>query len=470
MKKKIWMCGTVVTFLLFIVIVSASRKSDVPTEARFLMGPKSKGIQAAFEIAGNIAEQIIPKVSEMPKIVDIIIGEDYHTALCEDGTVWRWCNGQTTQNALKIPKLEGIVKIMEADATSSWGSTLYALSEDGYIYAWGSNRERLVSYEETEIEEFPTPVRMDGLSGIVNMDARNGKGFAVDKNGTFYEWGLPMYWYDDDYKPGFPENKKELVRDVEALFAGAGDYSYFIKKDGTVFAIMSASIFDYPNYVYPYIFPALEDGEINPNDEDFTWQFVTQLDENSKFGKTVLYELGKSRGIGLIASDAYTMFLYDEKDNSLWYWNSSRIRYHDDYNVMVDAGTCREDYRGKFEEIVFTDYIWKGDGTETKIKDICAGKENVLFLTDDGQVFLSEYVTYDVQDIAYYWYGSGGKQGDDFYGNMKLKELNFRRCAGVEGIVSINTDGKYCFSAVNEQGEYFKLDLTPVNKRYFQKE
>ncbi len=46
--------------------------------------------------------------------------------------------------------------------------------------------------------------------------------------------------------------------------------------------IMSASIFDYPNYVYPYIFPVLEDGEINPNDEDLTWQFVTQLDENSK--------------------------------------------------------------------------------------------------------------------------------------------------------------------------------------------
>ena len=49
------------------------------------------------------------------------------------------------------------------------------------------------------------------------------------------------------------------------------------------------------------------------------------------------------------------------------------------------------DYSGIFKEVDTKGIL----GTEElpKISNMCVGKENVLFLTEDGQVFISEYTT-----------------------------------------------------------------------------
>lgn len=414
----------------------------------------------------------------MPKIVDIIIVDNYHIALCEDGTVWNWNSSTTAFSSLaqssayekieaqKISQLKDIMKIMEVGTEEL---TIYALSKDGFVYAWGSNRGLLICAEETQDKIFYESVKRKGLSDIVMMDANNGKAFALDRTGTFYTWGLPFYWNEiEDLKPGFPQDKKGFVEGVKVLSAGSGQYHYFIREDNTIFSIMEADLLD-NRHIYPYIFPKLENrkenGSRSNKDSDSIplLEYAIRLSEGSKFGLTILHELGTCEDVEKISSDGYTMFLY-KKDHTLWYWNSDRIKYHDNIAALSDPETARIDYSGSLEEIDFRTILGiKYNKKRTpKIIDICPGIEYVLFLTDTGQVFMSEYRTKEIQDIEYY--NTANTRADriestGIISQMHLKELSFQKL-DLENIISINTDGNFHFSAVDEEGNYFGLDMT----------
>lgn len=93
--------------------------------------------------------------------------------------------------------------------------------------------------------------------------------------------------------------------------------------------------------------------------------------------------------------------------------------------------------------------------------EICAGKENTLFLMENGQVFMSEYITTEVKDIEYYNGANTRADRTVFTSvkpNMELKALSFRRL-DYEDIVHINTDGEYHFSLIDKNGDYFALSI-----------
>ena len=118
-----------------------------------------------------------------------------------------------------------------------------------------------------------------------------------------------------------------------------------------------------------------------------------RIDEGSKCGKTILYEMGSDADINQMAADGYTMFIV-KADGTLWYWNSERIKYHDNKAAMADVNS-KINYGGKFIAVDYTRLLngEENRADDQKITDLCAGKENVLFLTDSGQVFISKYVT-----------------------------------------------------------------------------
>lgn len=424
-----------------------------------------------YKDLGEIEKEVIKESTfeekAIPKIVDIIIVNNYYIALCEDGTVWSWDINQKVENIQKLSKLKDIVKIMEVGTEEV---TIYALSKDGFVYAWGSNNGLLINTEENSDKIFYEPIRLKGLSDIIQIDANNGKAFALDQNGTFYAWGLSLYWNDaEDLKPGFPKEKKDLAEGVETLVAGAGEYSYFIREDKSVFSIMEADILDF-RHIYPYIFPKFEikGYETNKNLTNTLslLENAISLSQGSKLGLTVLHELGTCKNIEKIGADGYTMFLYKE-DNTLWYWNSDRILYHDNIAALANPETALINYSGSFEKIDFERVLGNEDSNGIlKIVDICAGLENVLFLTNDGQVFMSEYKTNEIRDVEHYNTANTKKDRTDItsvISDMHLKELVFKKLDFQE-IISINTDGNFCFSLVNVKGEYFYLDLTLSRK------
>lgn len=401
--------------------------------------------------------------NSIPKIIDIIIEDDCCTALCEDGSVWAWENIYSRSNLHKISNLNNIIKIIDA------GPAMYALSEDGHVYAWGSNEWGQISVEDRDAY-FEEAIQLSGLSDVVDMDvnldadSEKAKGFCIDENGNFYEWGLYLYFEEaKDREPGFPQENIELVQGTKKLFTGTGNYNYFIREDGSVFSIMETDLWESTR---DFIFPRLpvEENRFDADAAPLTGNEIPfrTLNHGTKYGLTILYELGEEEGVEKIASDPYTMYLYKE-DGTLWYWNSGAVQYHDNKYAMSNPEIYGEDYQGGFEEIDLKKILGIDDKEEhiPKIVDMCAGSENVLFLTDDGQVFVSEYVTSEIRDVEYYILRNTNpnRSRTGWIYDLPLKTVDFYKLDW-ESIASINTNGEYCFSAVDEQGAYFYLDIS----------
>ena len=66
-------------------------------------------------------------------------------ALDEDGYVWKWEEGKTKADAVAIVELEDVVQLVDTGCGS-----VYALTAEGDVYAWGMNRGWLIDPEESE--------------------------------------------------------------------------------------------------------------------------------------------------------------------------------------------------------------------------------------------------------------------------------------------------------------------------------
>lgn len=405
----------------------------------------------------------------MSRITDIIVTDEYCNALCEDGTVWRWERKKGVKTAEMLPGLEDVVKIVNVGASHE---TIYALTEDGYIYGWGKNETLLhpeagfVPREEWD-RDCEEPVRIGELSEITELDGGSGKVFALDRDGTFYMWGLDMGREDiSDETPGFPQEEKESVEGIEILAAGGGyyNYSYFIKKDGTVISIMEG---DRRQQISQYIFPIIteewETADMSVRDpvsaQYLQEDSVTELGAASKIGEVILYEAGKCGDIEKTASDRYTVFCY-LRDGSLWYWDSNRVRFHDDIQLLLRPESKREEYKGCWRKLDYEEILRDTSEGENKIRivDSCSLEEHILFLTEDGQIFVSEYVTEKTESVEYYWRSPNLiYPSEKRFRTIDLKMVQLKRLEP-EHIKSINTDGGSHFSAVDEEGRCWLID------------
>lgn len=457
MKKKCVLCMLI---FLLIIIGGYNLRKWIELKQLYSTGDcKSSEIENIRE-SGKENEEELQEV--MPKIIDVVADGSKVTVLCEDGSVWSWGKNESRASACKISNLSNVTKIMYA------GPAIYALSEDGHVYAWGSNNWLQIKSEDAADKNFEKAEQILGLDNIVDMDvsvdldSSRAKIFAIDDSGSFYECGLYLYWDEEkDYEPGFPEKNADLVQGVYKLFAGTGNYHYFIREDGTVFSIMDNSIWE-GNHINDFIFPTLPielpDLSVDISPLYLSDIFYVDLREGTKYGTTILYELGQDEGIKCMDADKYTVFVARE-NGTLWYWNSKMIEYHDCKDALADSESCKEDYSGYWEKVNIKEILNITDESDQlfNVVDICAGSENVLFLTDDGQVFISEYVTSSTEDIEYYNQESTNPDRDRIkkVKDISLKTISFRKLDW-ENIISINSDGLYCFSAVDEAGKYFE--------------
>ena len=195
----------------------------------------------------------------MPQIHHTITGTNYHIGLCQDGTVWSWGNNDNGKlgiamsviwNPQRIEELEDIVKIVDG------GENIFALTERGEVYFWGRGLEAMWKEQANDSNIVYPPSRLEELSGIVDIDAKNDVMFALDGNGKLYSLGLYLHDYPEHKRSDLLtilSNHEELGKDIGDIVAGAGSYHFFIRKDKTVFSIMDYENDGYP--VYAFIFP-----------------------------------------------------------------------------------------------------------------------------------------------------------------------------------------------------------------------
>ena len=211
-----------------------------PTQA-FTVVLRKNGQVHAFggdNLFGHLGLNLVDKTGVSGFIIDnataVAAGGRHGLALRKDGTVWMWGQDDLpyapinppfpTDAAQPTPRMVPIsAKIIKVAAG---GTSSYALTEAGEVWAWGRPDCGALGVGTSEIEPHeytgpgiwwsnltfsgspetskpnPTvkPRRITQLTNIVDIGAGANRGIALNRDGTVWGWG-----HNDDYLNGTPE-------------------------------------------------------------------------------------------------------------------------------------------------------------------------------------------------------------------------------------------------------------------------
>lgn len=441
--------------VIYIVIITALLGGAF---VYFVKGQREAFVLAKESFAIKFEEADINRINRVFRIKSVILLDGEYVVLDQNGTVWKWKEGETKEDAVAITGMEDIVQI-----TATGYDSIYALTSGGDVYAWGINAGFLINPEEDTNVEFPEPVKLKGLSNIVSIDAGSGQAYAVNDSGQLFVWGLGRYKSEkEDYIPSLLEGPQKLTDNVEEIYPGTGNFHYFRSKDNQFFSIMSAEYYrDYLAYVIVPNFPG-EPTMFNWRDDIYAGknERIFDIRKTGGFYLTYLYEMGKNDNIALLAADDYTIYMY-EKDGALLYWNSGRITYHDCERAGASLELQDLDYSGFFEEVDISSVMNTGI-LVPDIISISPSKEGALFLMEDGSVFTSGYVTTEVKDVEHFDSRNPKPNISErtvVEPQLSLKELSFQRLE-FENIVSISSDKNDIFYLVDKYGNIYSYQIS----------
>ena len=126
------------------------------------------------------------------KNVQIDLGYKFSVALKQDGSVWSWGENHVGQLGLgnttyynKPQKITGITEKV-TDVKSGYYHSI-ALTQNGEVYTWGYNYYGQCGTGDTQ--NVLTPVKVEGLTNIVKIDAYKYMTIALTQGGEVYVWG-----------------------------------------------------------------------------------------------------------------------------------------------------------------------------------------------------------------------------------------------------------------------------------------
>ena len=166
-------------------------------------------------------------------VVAIASGESYTEALKSDGTVWGWglnAHGElgngtnTNSNIPEQIKLNSTTYLTEVVAISGGPNHTVAVKSNGTVWTWGGYpyRDLLGNWA---LSNNPTPVQVDGLTGVVTIASGNDHTVALKSDGTVWAWGNNTYCQLGD---GTETNRAQPVQ-----VSGVDNTGYFNILDVT---------------------------------------------------------------------------------------------------------------------------------------------------------------------------------------------------------------------------------------------
>ena len=275
------------------------------------------------------------------KVMELIIGNYFSVyAILEDGSLYAWGNNESgklgvgdevNKNTPTKVNLPGKIKEL---ITTGW--SVYAILEDGSLYAWGDNSDGQLGVGDEENRN--TPIKVTAINGkVMELIISNSFSvYAILEDGSLYSWGKNSYGQlgvGDEVNRNTP-TKVNLPGKIKKLITSSSA-SYVILEDGSLYA-----------WGYNYY------GElgVGSNEDKNTPTKVTAIN-----GKIMDLIINSDK------NSTYKSIFAIIKDGSLYAWGNNEggqlgIGSLEDY---INSPTKVTDINGKVTKVMTFIYVYK---------------------------------------------------------------------------------------------------------------
>lgn len=151
-------------------------------------------------LSGMVSQRLVPARVQVPyDTVAIAAGDNTAYALQRDGTLWAWGDNESGQlgngarremsmfeshDLLPAP----IASLSDVVSVCAGGSSAFAVTRDGALWAWGSNEFGQFGSRESGLSSV-RPTQVEGLSEVRLIATSGESTFAVRRDGSVWAWG-----------------------------------------------------------------------------------------------------------------------------------------------------------------------------------------------------------------------------------------------------------------------------------------
>lgn len=180
------------------------------------------------------------RLGEVPEFVAVESGCNHALGVKADGSVWAWGQGLSGQlgdgdhmrRMSAVPVGPGPAPAVKT-AVGYYFSL--ALSQDGSVWAWGENGSGQLG--DGEQWNRSLPVRVPGMTDVIDIDAGGFHSLAVKSDGTVWMWGVGYHAELGDDVPRGSRVPLQVPGLSGIVKVAAGKYhNLALKSDGTVWA------------------------------------------------------------------------------------------------------------------------------------------------------------------------------------------------------------------------------------------
>lgn len=182
------------------------------------------------------------QVGGLTNVTAVSVGDAHTVALRNDGTVWAWgknSNGQLGDGAIiqrnSPVQVTGLTNVTAIDAGDDF---TVALRSDGTVWAWGNNSNGQLGDGTTTQKNSPVQVPSAKLPAVANISAGSSFIFAVANDGAVWAWGSNS---SGQFCNGTTAATNATPVQVAALAGAAAvvagyDHTAIVKNDTTVWS------------------------------------------------------------------------------------------------------------------------------------------------------------------------------------------------------------------------------------------